>query len=122
MRALQELVQRRLRELGESTRVAAARSRGLTTAATLSRLSVGKSTGKLRERTVTGLALALKVTEAEIWAAADADARPLRLMELSEDLADLPPAKLDEIISLLEGILEAHNRDEGDLKGNRPSE
>lgn len=122
MRALQELVQARLKTLGISNREAAARSGGLIAHETLRRIAIGETTGRLLPKTVAGLVAALEVSEAEILAAADATARPKRLLELSEDLAALPPEKLDAAIATMEKIIDDHRRSMAVRKSRRPSE
>ncbi|MGH3261245.1 MAG: hypothetical protein ACRDNS_04530, partial [Trebonia sp.] len=70
---LHALVRSRLGELGLSYEAAAARSSGLVSHGTLHRLAVGLHHGRLRERTIRGVALALDVPQSTVRQALPAD-------------------------------------------------
>lgn len=112
MSELQKLIQERLDELQISLRAAAARSNGLTTATTLSRLALGKHTGRITADTISGIALALDLSQSAVRKAAEADTAPARWLELSETAArTLPPERLAAIMEVAERELAAFHED-----------
>lgn len=112
VRALQKLVCERMEELGESARTAAGRSRGLVSNSTISRIMTGGSTGRLKDDTIAGLALALKLPEDKIREAAELDATPARWAEMTSDVLALSPEHFDQAMDLLDGFLEELRRRE----------
>ncbi|MER6531201.1 hypothetical protein [Streptomyces sp. NPDC001508] len=84
---LARLIKDRLAALDLSYRTAAARSRGMLTPANLSAIVTGKHGGKLTERTIDGLALALGLPRADIERAAGIyRERPAEPFKLPEEL------------------------------------
>ena len=98
---LQRAVRARLDELDISSRQAAARSQGLLTHATLSRIANAYMYApRLTARTISGLALALDVPESRIkkWAAESA---PPDTDKLAREYAGLPAASRAQVMALV---------------------
>lgn len=70
MTALQRLVKTRLKQLGLSYREAAKRSDGMASHATFYQLATGQHSGRVSDRTINGLALALELSAREVREAA----------------------------------------------------
>lgn len=98
---LQQLVVRRLDELGLSLREAAAHSGGKISHSTLARFSRGDFAGRIRPDTVLGLARALQVSEATVWKAAEDTVRPEEFVRLSQGFGLLSAEDQQRVIDLM---------------------
>jgi hypothetical protein len=108
---LQQLVQDRLREMGDrrgplSTRQAAARSGGKVSYETLRLIVSGRHSGNIGEEVAEGLALALDVPLSRIYTAA-ARRAPLGRFELPRRADRLNRSEREVILSVVDAILTA---------------
>jgi hypothetical protein len=106
MNPLQELIQRRLDELGISQRAACAKSRGLLTVSTLNRIIKGHHT-QITQNTIGGLAFALSVLPEEVEAAAEATARPSQWVALTGKFGNLSPERQQQAMDFIQDLLSA---------------
>lgn len=110
---LQKLVTERLAELGDrrgplSTRQAALRSDGLISYETLRLLAEGQHSGRLKDDTVAGLALALDVPRSKVLAAMGRSiTQPLGRFELPERADYLTRPQRRAVLSVIDAILGA---------------
>lgn len=125
MNELQDLVLRRLAELGDpgqplSLRRAAERSRGLVSYEILRQIVRGEHSGNITDRTAEGIAQAIDVPARVVYAAARV-ARPVGRWQWPErfDRLTLPQRRIVEAVAA--GLLEAYEeglRDAGERPGN----
>lgn len=111
---LQDLVLRRLAELGipgsaMSVRSAAERARGLLSYETLRQIARGEHSGDITDRTAEGIALALDVPAAQVYAAARVP-RPLTRWHWPARFDRLDPAQRRVIEDVAGVILEAYEK------------
>lgn len=111
---LQLLVLRRLNELGDSTgpmaaRAAADRSRGAVSYETLRRIGNGTHSGRISDRTAEGIALALDVPVAQVYAAA-AIPRPQSRWLWPERFDRLDTAQRQLVEEVAGALLEAYEK------------
>lgn len=112
--ALQDLVIQRLYDLGSegkpmSARTAAARSRGLVSNDTLSRIARGTHTGSITDRTLQGIAHALDVPLTDVYAAAKIP-RPQSRWTMPTRLDRLDPAQRQIVEDVAGALLEAYEK------------
>lgn len=114
MNQLQDLVLRRLAELGEpsapmSARRAAERSNGLVTYETMRIIARGEHSGKLTDRVAEGLSRALEVPLAEIYDAAKLPRRTTRwIMPERFDRLDMAQRRIVEDVAA--ALLESYEK------------
>lgn len=107
MNPLQQLIADSLAAQGLSQRQAVARSGGLLTTATMSRIASG-ITVNLTARTIQGLAVALDLKPSTVRAAAEATAMPQAVVSTLKACAGLPPDQLADIEAYAQAKLKAH--------------
>lgn len=109
---LARLIRDRLAALDLSYRAAAARSRGMLTHGNISAIITGKHSGKLSERTIDGLVLALGIPRTEIEKATGIyRERPAEPFQLPEELNRLNRKERALLVQLGTALLAA--REEG---------
>lgn len=111
---LQQLVLRRLADLGEpgrpmSLRAAADRARGLTSHHTLTAIANGEHSGRITDRTAEGIAAALSVPVATVYEAAGAP-RPYGRWHWPEKFDRVRPEDRAIIEDLVSALLKAEER------------
>lgn len=120
---LQQLVLRRLADLGEpgrpiSIRAAAERARGLTSHHTLTAIAKGEHSGRISDRTAEGIAAALDVPVARVYDAAGVP-RPFGRWQWPEKFDRVRPEDRLVVEDLAAALLRAEER--GYERGRRES-
>ena len=121
---LQQLVERRLRELGDHrgpmpTRRAAARSEGKVSYETLRLLKLGQHSGAISPEVAEGLALALDVPLATVLEVAG-QRIPLGAFVLPKRAETLTKAERAVVLSVVDAILSAAGQDRSAAESLRP--
>lgn len=111
---LQQLVLRRLADLGEpgrplSIRAAAERARGLTSHHTLTAIAKGEHSGRISDRTAEGIAAALDVPVAHVYDAAGVP-RPFGRWQWPEKFDRVRPEDRAVVEGLAAALLKAEER------------
>lgn len=107
MTALQRLVKARLKQLGLSYREAARRSDGMASHATFYQLATGQHRGRVSDRTIKGLALALELSVREVRDAAglgDEESPPE--FRLPKRASRLTPKQRRAIVAMVDALLD----------------
>lgn len=117
-RDLQQLVERRLRELGDhrgplSTRRAAARAEGKVSYETLRLLKIGQHSGAISHEVAEGIALALDVPVATVLQVAG-QRIPLGRFVLPPRAETLTKSERAAVLSVVDAILQAAEQDRSD--------
>lgn len=115
---LQDLVLRRLQQLGDNTgpmsaRAAAARSRGLLSYETLRLMARGDHSGRIEDKTAQGLAFALDLPLSEIYAAVETP-QPTTRWEMPARFDRLTLAQRKIVESVAAAMLDAYERGQRD--------
>jgi hypothetical protein len=118
---LQQLVVRRLHELGDKTgpmsaRDAAARSRGLVSYETLRLMARGDHSGRIADQTAQGLAFALDVPLSTVYEATSSP-QPTTRWELPARFDRLTSAQRKIVEAVAAAMLEAYDRGQRDASG-----
>lgn len=110
---LQRLVLDRLSELDLSYRTAAARSRGMVSHTTIYKIATGKQDPRgLEDQTITGLALALGVSEPEVRRAIGfTNVQPPTEFKLPAKANHLTPKERKAILSMIDAFIASREQD-----------
>jgi hypothetical protein len=119
--SLQQLVVRRLHDLGDATgpmsaRAAAARSRGLVSYETLRVIARGDHSGRISDDTAQGLAFALDVPLSQVYEAMSTP-QPTKRWELPARFDRLSPAQRKVVESVAAAMLEAYEQGQRNANG-----
>lgn len=117
---LQQLVIRRLHELGDKTgpmsaRAAAARSRGLVSYETLRLMARGDHSGRIEDKTAQGLSLALDVPLSVVYETVDVP-QPTTRWTMPARFDRLTPAQRKIVESVAAAMLDAYDRGQQDAR------